>query len=107
LRQNFGEIGIGKGDADFSLSEAEGEFNGVGQATSGGGGKSDSVDDEFYGGLGGVRLKFDDLCFLTDTQKALFFQASRVCMWQRCEKYDGTIFSFFKNLIDDLLRRKR
>jgi len=89
------------------LSEAEGEFNGVGQATSGGGGKSDSVDDEFYGGLGGVRLKFDDLCFLTNTQKALFFQASRVCMWQRCEKYDGTIFPFFKNLIDDLLGRKR
>jgi hypothetical protein len=78
LRQDFREIGIGKGDADFSLSEAEGEFNGVGQATSGGGGKSDSVDDEFYGGLGGVRLKFDDLCFLTDAQKALFFQASGV-----------------------------
>jgi hypothetical protein len=45
LRQDFGEIVIRKGDAYFSLSEAEGEFNGVGQATSGGGGKSDSVDD--------------------------------------------------------------
>lgn len=45
LRQDFGEIVIGKGDAYFSLSKAEGEFNGVGQATSRGGGKSDSVDD--------------------------------------------------------------
>jgi hypothetical protein len=86
LRQNFGEIRIGKGDAYFSLSKAEGEFNGVGQATSGGWGKSDSIDDKFYSGLGGVCLKFDDLCFLTDTQKALFFQASRIGMWQRCEK---------------------
>jgi hypothetical protein len=33
LRQDFGEIGIGKGDADYSLSEAEGKFNGIGQAT--------------------------------------------------------------------------
>jgi hypothetical protein len=52
-------------------------------------------------------LKFDDFCFLTDTQKALFFQASGVGMCQRCEKYDGTIFPFFKNLIDDLLGGKR
>jgi hypothetical protein len=45
LSQDFGEIVIGKGDAYFSLSKAEGKFNGVGQATSGEGGKSDSVDD--------------------------------------------------------------
>jgi hypothetical protein len=51
LRQDFGEIGIGKSDADFSLSEAEGEFNGIGQATLDRGGESDSVDDEFYRGL--------------------------------------------------------
>jgi hypothetical protein len=89
------------------LSEAKGELNRIGQPTLDGGGESDSIHDKFYGGLGGVCLKFDDLCFLTDAQKALFFQASGVGVGQRCKKDEVTVFPFSKNLIDDLLGGKR
>ena len=99
-----GEVGRSESNFEAALAKAEGEFNGIGEASLSGGLKKDSIDDEFEGvGIDGEGSDFDELVFMACSEEPFFFQAGGICFLKGGKEDGGTASTFLDDLLDDFL----